>query len=327
MKRLSNVVLVIAIVLLALRVNAQPCTPPLFQGYPNSCSTINLRWLNRDSISLIDHYDILRYGQRIGVASANAISYSDPVGCGFGAIYTIRQVMRSGASCDTITNGPNPPHTSPCDLCSGGGNTSPISVVRAPDSGAFMTPNSIATIYGSNFTSGFQFAASLPLPTTLAGVSVRVNGLPAGLFFVNHQQINFLIPDVLIGQATVEVFGTDGLQRATRIDLFANRPGVFTENQQGNGPAAANYLRFDGDPGSVYAVIWATGITDFNRLNTRLRCGSTITDIAPQWIGLSGYAGLVQANFRLPLSLAGSHINGCQFLTNGTVSNSFDLRP
>src|SRR5438876_1151994 len=94
---------------------SQTCTPPTYQGFPSSCSTINLRWLNRDALSLIDHYEILRGGTKVGDVPGNAISYSDAVGCSFGAVYTIKQVMKSGASCQTVTSG-MPPHTKPCDM-------------------------------------------------------------------------------------------------------------------------------------------------------------------------------------------------------------------
>ena len=61
------------------------CTPPLFQGYPSSCANINLRWLNQNPISLIDHYEIFRGGVKVGDAPGNAITWSEAVGCGFGA--------------------------------------------------------------------------------------------------------------------------------------------------------------------------------------------------------------------------------------------------
>src|SRR5215470_13721012 len=95
------------------------CTPPLYQGYPSSCSNINLRWLNRDPISSIDHYEIYRGGIKVGDAPASAISFSEPVGCAFSSSYIIKQVMKSGATCQTATAG-DPPHTKPCDLCAGG---------------------------------------------------------------------------------------------------------------------------------------------------------------------------------------------------------------
>jgi hypothetical protein len=56
------------------------CTPPLYQGFPSSCSNIYLRWLNKDPISMIDHYEIYRGGVMVGQAPGNAISFSENVG-------------------------------------------------------------------------------------------------------------------------------------------------------------------------------------------------------------------------------------------------------
>jgi uncharacterized protein (TIGR03437 family) len=54
-------------------------------------------------------------------------------------------------------------------------------------------------------------APGLPLPTTLAGASITVNGQPAPLFFVSPTQINFQFPFEVTGaQALVQVTTLDG---------------------------------------------------------------------------------------------------------------------
>jgi hypothetical protein len=311
------------------------CTPPAFQGWVNSCSGLSIRFLNRNPVSQISRYEVVWLADGVKQTLAgSALSASRQTGCNFASHVRITQYLHSGLSCST-TSGGSAPHSFPCDLCEEqppppppSQPTTTITVVRAADSGQFLAPNSIATIYGQQFTSGYQAASSLPLPTTLAGVGVRVNGIRAGLFFVNDQQINFLLPaEISTGPATIEVLATDGQPRNTTVNLFANRPAVFTENQRGSGYAAADYYRFDSDPESIYASLWATGINDFDRLNTRLRCG-TERDYTPIWLGPStSYAGLVQINLRLPIAWSGSRVAGCRIYTNGTQSNAFDLRP
>ena len=69
------------------------CTPPTYLGYPSTCGIIGILWLRVDTVSQIDHYDILRYGIKIGEAPANAQSYSDRVGCDFAAIYMYAAIM------------------------------------------------------------------------------------------------------------------------------------------------------------------------------------------------------------------------------------------
>src|SRR5437879_5141686 len=55
-----------------------------------------------------------------------------------------------------------------------------------------VAPDSIAAAFGAFVTQGNQsFSANtLPLPTTLGGVRVTINGVNAGLFFVGPTQIN-----------------------------------------------------------------------------------------------------------------------------------------
>ena len=57
-----------------------------------------------------------------------------------------------------------------------------------------IAPGSGVSIYGSGFTDKTLAAAGAPLPTTLAGVSVYVNGFAAPLLFVSPNQINIQVP-------------------------------------------------------------------------------------------------------------------------------------
>src|SRR5215475_371923 len=216
------------------------CTPPLYQGYPSSCANIYLRWLNRDPISLIDHYEIYRGGLKIGQAPGNAISFSENVGCSFGSAYTIKQVMKSGASCQTVTTG-NPPHTKPCDLCSGGGGPGTLNVVSAASFTAPAAPGSIATVFasaGKTLTSATAPALGLPLPTNISGTQVLLNGTPTGLFYVSPAQINFLLPDNAVGTISITIIGSNG-ERTEGAILTAPNPAIFTANSSGSGVAAA----------------------------------------------------------------------------------------
>jgi uncharacterized protein (TIGR03437 family) len=60
--------------------------------------------------------------------------------------------------------------------------------------GHLLAPGSIASIFGQNLATETAVATSVPLPTSLGGTSVIVNGLLAPLFFVSPGQINFQVP-------------------------------------------------------------------------------------------------------------------------------------
>src|SRR5262245_12257276 len=57
-----------------------------------------------------------------------------------------------------------------------------------------LAPHSIAAAFGAGLATRTELAVTHPLPKTLAGTSVRVNGEAAPLFFVSPGQINYLIP-------------------------------------------------------------------------------------------------------------------------------------
>lgn len=109
--------------------------------------------------------------------------------------------------------------------------------------GGALAPNSIATIYGTNLSWTTQpvTTASLnggTLPTSLAGVSVYVNGILSNLLYVSPGQINFLIPyeidaasaEVLVArQGVAGPLGANGLP-AVSITMAATAPGFFQWN-------------------------------------------------------------------------------------------------
>lgn len=312
------------------------CTPPMFQGYPSSCANINLRWLNRDPISLIDRYEIYRGGAKVGQVPGSAISFSEPVGCGFGATYTIKQVMKSGASCQTVTTS-NPPHTKPCDLCTGGG-----SLVNLVNSASFNSPvasGSIATIFaaqGQSLTSATASAGNLPLPTNLSGTQVLVNNTPAELFYVSPGQINFLMPPVNAGAVSVLILGSNG-ERTEGSALTGPNPAVFTATSNGSGVAAAqvtadgrNYQRiYDNNrvalPVSVtsngqpnYLVLYGTGLRDQPAIEVRI--GGQLCQVT--YVGAHpNLPGVDQLNVRLPESLRGVGTVAIVVSAAGFVSN------
>ncbi len=87
----------------------------------------------------------------------------------------------------------------------------------------------IAAVFGSQFTYGDpQGASSLPLQTTINGVQVLVNGIPAPLYYVGPGQINFEVPiDASIangGAGTVQVVRNGQAGNMIYVDINARVP-------------------------------------------------------------------------------------------------------
>lgn len=214
-----------------------------------------------------------------------------------------------------------------------------------------LTPEAIVAGFGANLAASTQAAAGLPLPTELAGVSVRVRdsaGIEraAPLFFISPNQINYQIPvGTANGPATITV--SNSAVGLVEIGRFA--PGLFAANANGQGLAAAVALRIkaDGAQGfepvaqfdaqqqrfiatpidlsltsnQVFLILYGTGIRSRSALSAvNVSIGETngevlFADAAP------GFVGLDQINVRLPHSLAGRGEVDVVLTVDGWVSN------
>jgi uncharacterized protein (TIGR03437 family) len=99
-------------------------------------------------------------------------------------------------------------------------------VVNAANYGA-LSPGSLASIFGNNLASS-PAAATAPLPTTLGGATVSVNGKAAPLIYVGPGQINFQVPwETAVGNATVTVTANGVNSNAVTVPVLAAAPGLF----------------------------------------------------------------------------------------------------
>lgn len=150
-----------------------------------------------------------------------------------------------------------------------------VALVNAASYEPVVAPGSLAALFGNGLALQTLAANSLPLPATLAGVTVKIGGRFAPLFFVSPSQINLQVPNGLTANtATIEVFNnssTTPIQTGT-VTLAEAAPGLFTSNANGVGQAVAlnaDYSRnadFELTPGARpelaggVVVLFATGI-------------------------------------------------------------------
>ncbi|MBP6823787.1 MAG: hypothetical protein KA368_19725, partial [Acidobacteria bacterium] len=106
------------------------------------------------------------------------------------------------------------------------------------------TSSAIIASFGSGLAGGVEVAKSVPLPTELGGVSVMIDGNPAGLFFVSPTQINYQVPeDVLPGAAQVTVMKDGQPVAQGTLELGNVGPSIFTADSSGTGVPAGVLLR------------------------------------------------------------------------------------
>jgi beta-glucosidase len=115
-------------------------------------------------------------------------------------------------------------------------------IVNAASSaaGAPLAPGSIASVYGNFPISAPSSAPTVPLPTSLGGLSLAFGAVKAPLFCASNSQVNLQIPWELAGQSQASLTATLGGQTSApqTVNLAPFAPGIFSMNGQGTGPGA-----------------------------------------------------------------------------------------
>jgi len=111
-------------------------------------------------------------------------------------------------------------------------------VVNAASGNVPVTVGSLISIYGSNLSPVSDTDTAIPLPPTMDGVRVTVNGVTARLWFVSSGQINAQIPWEALASAppttnttTAQVIvntTSGGASLPVTVTVAPAAPGIFT---------------------------------------------------------------------------------------------------
>lgn len=199
-------------------------------------------------------------------------------------------------------------------------------VNAASFSTAALSPGMLFSIFGSWLAPLTASAPSVPLPLTLADVSVTVNGTEAPLLFVSPQQINAQMPSaVTTGQATVIVRVSGAASSQASVTISAAAPGIFTDaDEHAAALNADGTTNQDSDPapaGSVVSVFF-TGLGAVNQsmVDGEAAPATAVGLLTPsvtatiggmpaavQFAGLApGWVGLGQVNLQVPALTTGT---------------------
>ncbi|OGT77375.1 MAG: hypothetical protein A3I78_11150 [Gammaproteobacteria bacterium RIFCSPLOWO2_02_FULL_56_15] len=206
-------------------------------------------------------------------------------------------------------------------------------------------PGSIVSIFGTGLADGTQSAVGVPIATTLLGIQVSFNNVPAPLFYVSPTQINAQVPFGLPpGSVTVEVRTPSSSGVRQTITVAAAAPGIFTTNQQGTGPGAILHAddfrtvseRAPARPGE-YISIFCTGLGELKSLvaagnaatypppetvlTPEVRVGGILANVS--FSGLApGFVGLYQVNVQVPLTAPTGNAVPLVLTSGGAPSNT-----
>jgi uncharacterized protein (TIGR03437 family) len=223
---------------------------------------------------------------------------------------------------------------------------------------AELAADSIASAFGTNLATVTDGAASLPLPASLGGTSVKVKDAAgveriAPLFFVSPNQINYLIPaGTADGIASVTITNGAGEVTSGLLSIGNVAPGLFTAEASGQGFAAADVVyvaadgsqtlssvtRFDAAQNkrvglpidlsyeAAVLVLYGTGIrqrSDVSAVRVRIDGVDAPLDYAGQQ---GGYFGLDQVNVRLPRNLSGRGVVTVELRIDEKVANPVQIQ-
>jgi uncharacterized protein (TIGR03437 family) len=223
-----------------------------------------------------------------------------------------------------------------------------------------VAPEMIVAAFGAGFSTTTQVATTQPLPTALAGTTVRITDSAgaerlAQLFFVSPQQINYLLPAGLSrGRAVVAVLNGNELVAAGTVQINDVAPGLFSANASGQGVPAAIAIKllangeqvflpvaqFDaqlnrfvpvplevGAAGErVFVVLFGTGLRQRSALDkVTAKLGGV--DAPVFFAGAQGQLdGLDQVNLEISNSLAGRGLVDVLLSVDGQNANTVQLQ-
>jgi uncharacterized protein (TIGR03437 family) len=217
-----------------------------------------------------------------------------------------------------------------------------------------VAQNSIASLFGETLAPVTFSASTVPLPTSLAGVSVQITDSvkttrTAGLFFVSPGQINFAVPSgIPPGLATITVNSSTSQNQIGAIYIAESAFGIFTANSSGEGVPAALHLqivngvqtykpisRFDaqlqrwvpiklelgGVPTGNFLVVYGTGFRPVRGVSISFTNIGASFGIGAEVAPVSGLVGLDQINVPLSLFLQGKGEFDLTLFTSAQRSN------
>ncbi len=202
-----------------------------------------------------------------------------------------------------------------------------------------LASEAIAASFGTKLALATHSVTGDPLPSVLAGTSVKVKdsaGIErfAPLFFVSPTQVNYQIPlGTAAGAATITITSGDGTVSTGLAIIKAVAPSLFAANGNGQGVAAAFAVRIKADGSQqvepiaqfdaaqkkfvtrpldlgpetdrVFLILSGTGIRHRSSLSAVIATiGGAYAEVS--YAGAQGdFTGLDQINVRVPRSLAG----------------------
>jgi uncharacterized protein (TIGR03437 family) len=221
-----------------------------------------------------------------------------------------------------------------------------VATVNAATQSTTVAPESIAIASGAGLSACTALANTMPLPTSLCGTSVTVNGKIARLYSVAPAQIHYVVPaDTAPGNATVEILNSDKLIASGIVNVERVSPGLFAmvnDGQMRANQAAQQsaYYSFaslaDSSTRALDAnrpladqrqlVLYGTGLRNCSNIkNVEVRVNGTPVKV--RYVGAqAGSYGLDQLNIELPKELQNQEMLQVGLWVEGREANPVSVK-
>ncbi len=177
-----------------------------------------------------------------------------------------------------------------------------------------FAPGGIMAIFGSQMAPSTEQASSVPLPTSMAGVAVLVNGVAAPLYYVSPTLVNIQLPyETVPGNSVVVSINNNGKVSTANSIVAATAPGIFMDQNgvvvptgsAARGQEIAIYITGAGAVSPAVstgaAPLSSTALVD---LPKPLQSATVAVNGVPAsivFIGIPpGLVGVTQINFQVP---------------------------
>jgi uncharacterized protein (TIGR03437 family) len=216
-----------------------------------------------------------------------------------------------------------------------------------------VAPQQLVTAFGSGFAAQAATATGATLPLTLGGTTIAItdskgNVSAAPLYYVSPSQASFLIPSgIALGAASLQVMRSGAAVLSGALTIAAVSPGLYSENGNGAGVAAAEAERISAagavtpvnvfscqsgvalsclssplslgaSTDTVYLSLYGTGVRGAGTVQAYIAGQPAVV----QFAGAQGqYQGLDQINLAVPAGLAGMGEVSVYLVADGKLSN------
>jgi uncharacterized protein (TIGR03437 family) len=181
-----------------------------------------------------------------------------------------------------------------------------------------FAPGSVLSLFGSRLSPVTQSASSVPLPLSISGVEVLVNGIAAPLYYVAPSQVNVQIPyETTASGSAVASINNYGQVTSQSFQIAAAAPGIVTESTGALVPTPSAALGqeiafYITGAGAVSPAIpdgaapaTSTAIADLPIPSQRTVVTIGGTEATIDFIGIpSGLVGVTQINVQVPNGIA-----------------------